>query len=243
MGIRIKVIIPNSGMDRKTLDSREVMLQQYVSPACSISVDCIARGPVSIESNSDEAAAAGMLLSQGIKAQRDGFQAVVVYCFSDLGVQALRENLDIPVIGPGAVTVCAADMLSVRFTVITTAGKNVPRTTRRLMAHPVCREKMAAVRAMNIPVEDLREDPGATKRYLKAVCRQAMDLDRADTVLLGCLGFAGYGAEIQEELGLTVLDPACLSVSYAEACVRNGIRHSRLAYPAYERRQDLLEGR
>ena len=243
MGIRIKGIIPNSGMDRNTLNSREAMLKQYVSPDCEISVDCIARGPVSIESNSDEAAAAGILLPQAIQAQRDGFQAVVVYCFSDLGVHALRENLDIPVIGPGAATIAAADMLSVRFTVITTAGKNVPRTTRRLMAHPVCREKMAAVRAMNIPVEALREDPGVTKRYLEAACRQAIELDGADTALLGCLGFAGYGTEIQEKLGLSVLDPASLSVAYAEACARNGVRHSRLAYPSYARQSDLLEGR
>lgn len=242
MGIRIKVIIPNSGMDRGTLDSREAMLRQFVSPDCEISVDCISRGPASIESNSDEAAAAGALLSQAVQAQRDGFQAVVVYCFSDLGIHALRENLDIPVIGPGAVTIAAADMLSVRFTVVTTAAKNVPRTTRRLMAHPVCREKMAAVRAMNIPVEELREDPAVTKRYLEAVCRQAVEVDGADAVLLGCLGFAGYGADIQEKLGLTLLDPAVLSVSCAEAFVRNGIRHSRLAYPAYERQKDLREG-
>ena len=235
MSVRIKVIIPNSGMDRETLDSRERMLQQYVSSDCEISVDCIAHGPVSIESNSDEAAAEAVLIAQGIQAEREGYQAVVVYCFSDLGVHALRENLQIPVIGPGAVTIAAADMLSVRFTVITTAEKNVPRTARRLQGSAVCREKMAAVRAMNIPVENLREDPGVTKSYLEAVCRKAVEVDGSDTAILGCLGFAGYGAEIQEKLGLTILDPACLSVSYAEACVRNGICHSRLAYPAYGR--------
>lgn len=240
MAMKIKVIIPNSGMDRETLDSRERMLQQYVSSECVISVDCISGGPVSIEANSDEVAAEEILISQAIQAEADGFDAVVIYCFSDLGLHAMRENLSIPVIGPGAVTIAAADMLSVRFTVITTAEKNVPRTMRRLMGNAVCREKMASVRAMNIPVEELRDNPDVTKEYLEAVCRKAIELDGADTVLLGCLGFAGYGAEIQEKLGLTVLDPACLAVAYAETCVRNRIRHNRLAYPAYARRDSFL---
>ena len=240
MPVRIKVIIPNSGMDRATLDSREQMLRQYVSPDCEISVDCIRSGPISIEANSDEAAAEEALISQAIEAEQAGYQAVVVYCFSDLGVHALRENLTIPVIGPGAVTIAAADMISVRFTVITTAQKNVPRTARRLQGSSVCREKMAAVRAMNIPVEALRENPDVTREYLEAVCRKAVEIDGADTVLLGCLGFAGYGAEIQEKLGITVLDPASLSVAYAEICARNGIRHSRLAYPPYARRETFF---
>ena len=42
--MKLKVIIPNSGMDRKTLDERERMLAQYADPDTEISVDCIAGG-------------------------------------------------------------------------------------------------------------------------------------------------------------------------------------------------------
>ena len=45
----IKVIIPNSGMDRATLDERERMLSFYAWPETNISVDCIDGGPESIE--------------------------------------------------------------------------------------------------------------------------------------------------------------------------------------------------
>ena len=235
---RIKVIIPNSGMDAATLRAREEMLSQWVSPDCTISVECIESGPASIESLSDEVLAGGVLLRQAVRAEREGFDAVVVYCFSDLAVHALRENLTIPVIGPGAVTIAAAAMTSVRFTVITTASKNLPRTLRRLSEDPVCREKMAAVRPLDIPVEELREDPTATIRRLEAVCRQAMEEDGADTVLLGCLGFAQYGQAIEEKLGIRVLDPSALSVAWAELCLRTGLRHGPRAYPPYERTLD-----
>ena len=47
--MKLKVIIPNSGMDRKTLDDREVMLSAYAMQSTEISVDCIDHGPESIE--------------------------------------------------------------------------------------------------------------------------------------------------------------------------------------------------
>ena len=51
--MKLKVIIPNSGMTRETLDQRERMLLRYAWPNTEISVDCIKGGPESIESDYD----------------------------------------------------------------------------------------------------------------------------------------------------------------------------------------------
>ncbi len=59
--MRIKVIIPNSGMERSTLDKREEMLAQYAWPGTEISVDCIPKGPESIESFYDEVLALSLI--------------------------------------------------------------------------------------------------------------------------------------------------------------------------------------
>ena len=99
--MRIKVLIPNSGMDRKTLNARETMLSRAVSTETEISVDCIQSGPVSIESVTDEVFAGPLLLQEAIRAEREGYDAFVVYSFSDLAITAHLENVDIPVIGPG----------------------------------------------------------------------------------------------------------------------------------------------
>ena len=142
--IRIKVLIPNSGMDQNTLEARKKMLSKAVSPQSILSVECIPAGPLSIESVTDEVSAAPYLLNAGRQAQQDGYHAFVVYCFSDLAVDALRENLTIPVIGPGEVGLAAAGMLSNRFSVVTTVEKNVSRTLRRLMHDPVCRGEIGS---------------------------------------------------------------------------------------------------
>lgn len=225
--MKIKVLIPNSGMDRDTLKAREGMLSRAVSSGTQISVDCIPGGPISIESVTDEVMAGPYLLKAGRQAQWEGYDAFVVYCFSDLAVDALRENLSIPVIGPGAVALAAADMLSNRFTVVTTVERNISRTLRRLRKNPICREKMASVRALNIPVAELRDDPKATMRYLSKLCQRAVEEDRADTLVLGCLGLAEYGDALEQEFGIKVIDPAFLAMAWAEMAARLNLRPSR----------------
>ena len=204
--MRIKVLIPNSGMDRKTLNARETMLSRAVSTETEISVDCIQSGPVSIESVTDEVFAGPLLLQEAIRAEREGYDAFVVYCFSDLAITALRENVDIPVIGPGECALAAADILSNKFCVITTVEGNVSRTYRRLMQNPITQKKLSSVRALNIPVAELRDDPDATCVYLKKVCAEAVAEDGIDTVVLGCLGLAQYGEEVEKECGVIPKD-------------------------------------
>jgi allantoin racemase len=232
--MKIKVIMPDKAMDRKTLDDREVMLSKALSPDAEISVDCIKKGPDELDCNTDEAFAAAELVKECIKAEKDGFDAIVVYCFSDVGIDAIRENVKIPVIGPGETTLSVANMLCNRFTVITTESINIPRTYRRLMRNGIAREKMTSVRALDIPIAELRVNPEATGKYMKNLCEKAVKEDRVDGIILGCLGMASYGDMIEKELPVKVFDPAFIAIAYAEMCVRVGIRHTSAGYPPFK---------
>lgn len=228
--MKIKIVIPNSGMSRETLDAREDMLSRAVSSGVELSVDCISSGPAAIESCTDEALAAPALLQAGCQAEEEGFDAFVVYCFSDPAVDALREQLHIPVIGPGETALAAADLVSSRFTVITTTQENVARTRRRLMKNRACQLKMTSVRPLDVPVLDLREDPEAVRKRLERVCAQAVEEESVDTVVLGCLGMAQYGRTLEEAYGLRVIDPAFLAVAGAELAARLNLRQSRYTH-------------
>lgn len=231
--MRIKVLIPNSGMDRNTLKSREKMLSQAVSSTTVISVDCIQSGPKSIESVTDEVMAGPQVIEAAIRAEKEGFDAFVIYCFSDLALTAIQENVSIPVVGPGEVALAAADMLSNKFCVITTVEGNVSRTFRRLSQSPIAQRKMRSVRALNIPVEELRENPSVTCSYLEQVCAKAVEEDGVDTIVLGCLGLAQYGKSIEAKYGIKVIDPAFLALAWAELSVRLNLYPSRGSVAEY----------
>ena len=117
-------------------------------------------------------------------------------------------------------------MLSNRFSVITTVERNISRTYRRLLQNPTAQKKMVSVRALDLPVVQLRDHPAATCERLKQVCRQAVEEDGADTVVLGCLGMAQYGGEVERAWGVKVIDPAFLAVAWAELSARLGLRPS-----------------
>lgn len=56
--------------------------------------------PDELDCHTDEAFAAPELVKMAIQAEKDGYDAIVIYCFSDVGLEALRENVKIPVIAP-----------------------------------------------------------------------------------------------------------------------------------------------
>ena len=231
--MKIKVIMSDKAMTRATMDDRERMLKTALSSDAEVSVDCIKRGPDELDCNTDEAFAAAEMVKESIQAEKEGYDAIVIYCFSDVGIDAIRENFRIPVIGPGEVSLAAAHMLCNRITVLTSESINIPRTYRRLMRNGMARDKMVSVRALDIPIGEVRVNPEATKNYLRAVCKKAVEEDHADGIILGCLSMAGYGEELEKELPVKIIDPAFVAMAYAELSVRVGLRHIPAVYPVF----------
>lgn len=237
--MRIKVIMTDKAMDRETMNLREEMLSRAVPEGTVISVDCIKAGPDELDCNTDEAFAAAEVVKESIRAEKDGYDAIVIYCFSDVGLDAVRENVSIPVIGPGETTLNAAGMLCNRFVVITTQSSNIARTYRRLRKYAIARDKMTSVRALDVPIDELRINPDATKERLMEVTRLAVEREQIDGVVLGCLGMADYGDEIEESLPVKVFDPAFISVGYAELSARLGLNHPRASYPLFKNESNV----
>ena len=202
--MRIKVLMTDKATSRAVMDERERMLSAAVSAGTEISVDCIRRGPDELDCHTDEVFAAPELVRLAVRAEREGFDAVVIYCFSDVGLEALRENVRIPVIAP---------------------GETVPRTSRRMRRCAVAGEQWGAVLALDIPSEHVGADPHATLKRRRVVGARAVERYGADGVILGCLGMAGYGDELERLYPVKVLDPAMLAVAWAELCARLGLRH------------------
>ena len=59
------------------------------------------------------------IVEAGLRAEEEGYDAVVMDTVSDSGLAALRSRLSIPVLGPGLVSYAVAIMLGRRFSIIT----------------------------------------------------------------------------------------------------------------------------
>jgi allantoin racemase len=227
-----------SPMEKTVLGAKEVarrreFLQERAAAGCQVEVRSLADGPASIESAYEAALVVPELCQAVRRAERDGFDAVIVGCFSDPGLEALRELVRIAVVGPGASALHLAAQLGSRFSVISPlGGGGLGRVEARLRALGV-EAKLASVRGVDMPVLDVARQRGAVLERLGEIGRSAVHEDHADVLVLGCMsmGFLGITEEVGKEIGIPVVNPVTAGLKTAEMVVAMGLSHSKAAYP------------
>jgi len=231
--MRIRVIIPSITKEFEALG-----LEQYspgARPGTEISVTLLGKGPASIESRYEEAVAVPDIVRKVVAAEKEGVDAVIIDCMADPGLDAAREMVAIPVVGPAETAMHVASMLGHRFSVITILDQVAPMFDRHAAKMGLA-ERLASVRAVNIPVLEL----GDSERVIKALVEQsikAVTEDGAHVIVFGCTGMIGLAGEVKKGLveqgivDVPVIDPGILAVKVAEALADLGLSHSKRTYP------------
>jgi allantoin racemase len=175
-----------------------------------------------------------------LRAQEEGYDAVVMDTVSDSGLSLLRSRLSIPVIGPGLAAYAVAIMLGKRFSIITMWDTWKFLYEKNLALYHL-EGKCASIRSVNIPpdVEALfagKEEEMFAK--LTAEARRAIEEDGADVILLGSTTMHQAGEYMAANLPCPVLNPGPIAIKLAETIVQLGLSHSKLAWPASKVNQD-----
>lgn len=211
---------------------REEFLAAHAFPASEITVRETSSGPASVESAVEEYLAVPGLLEAAPELEAEGFDAIIIGCYGDPGLAAARELVDIPVIGPGQASAHAAAQLGERFGILTVVGEVVPSIRRQMRGYGL-ESLLADVRAVDVPVLELRDRFAEVLDTLEEEARRAVDAG-ADALVLGCMtmGFLDAAHELQERVGIPVVNPVLAALRSAESTVALGLTHSRRAYPA-----------
>lgn len=182
-------------------------------------------GPVSIEGHYDGALAIPGLLAELKERQAAGYDAAVIACFDDTGLEAARTFADVPILGLCESAVVTAGFLAQRFTVVTTLERS-----RVLIDNLVRRYGMgdrAKVRASDIPVLELEDPASGAIGKLRAEIERALLEDGAEAIVLGCAGMTDLARELQQIYGVPVVDGVAAAVKQAEALVSLGLSTSK----------------
>jgi allantoin racemase len=184
--------------------------------------------PPAIETDVDAAQAVPGVLRLVRKANEEGYDVVIIACFSDPGLGAAREISKILVLGIQETSLHIAAMLGHRFTVLTPLPHRVPKKERDVRGLGLG-EALASVRALGLTVTETEAEPERTKARILDVARAAVEEDGAEVLVLGCAGMAGYASEIEKKLGIVVIDPVTVTFKVAEGLAEMGLRHSKRA--------------
>jgi len=182
-------------------------------------------GPASIEGYYDGALAVPGMLRELKQRQAEGYDAAIICCFDDTGLEAARMFCDVPVVGLCESAVATAGFLAQRFSVVTTLERS-----RILIDNLVQRYGMgsrAKVRASDIPVLELENASSGAIGKLRAEIERALAEDGAEAIVLGCAGMTDLARELQEIYGVPVVDGVAAAVKQAEALVSLGLSTSK----------------
>ncbi|MDR0808525.1 MAG: aspartate/glutamate racemase family protein [Gemmobacter sp.] len=174
--------------------------------------------PASIEGHADGALAVPAMLDLIRVGEAQGFDAYVIACFDDPGLAAAREVARGPVIGICQAGIQVADTVSSRFSIVTTLPRSVP-IIEDLVASYGAVARCRNVRAVNMPVLALEQEPERCELRLLHEIKAARDHDGAEAVLLGCSGMSELCERLQAQTGIPVIDGVRAAVKLAEALV------------------------
>jgi allantoin racemase len=211
-----------SPMDRtlgvEEIARRRTALTKMAADGTDVQMWPTADGPAAIEGAADAALVVPELLRLAPQWEEARFDAVIIGCFSDPGLDALRERTAIRMIGPGAAAMHLAAQLGTRFSILSPSGGGAGRVAARLRALGLA-DLFASVRGVGCSVLDLaRQRPDAFQRIV-AAGRACRDEDGADIIVLGCMSMAflpDVTRHLQTEIGCPVVNPVHASLKTAE---------------------------
>ncbi len=212
---RVLVINPNSteavtaGMQAAVAD---------LAPPGGPAIECVtlAEGPPGVETERDVHRVVDPMCRL-VERERPETRAFVIGCFSDPGLEAVREVTERPVVGICRAALYLALARAESVGVISILPGSVRRHWRLYRTLGIG-ARIAGDRAVGMGVLELEARPDAYARLLETG-RRLRDEDGAEVLVLGCTGMAAHRARLERALARPVIEPTRAGTALALACL------------------------
>lgn len=196
--------IGNSDYDQVFAD----MAKDYKYPATA--VDVVSMNPDSVPPKMDnlefrtyEAFIIRDTVEAARYAAKNGYDALVIGCFYDPALDDAREiSGGAAVVAPCQAACELALKLANNFSIIIGEPKWEDQM-RQTVYNYGYQDKLASFQAIDMRVADFHKDPEATRLALEAAAVAAVELHKAESIILGCTLEVGFFAVLQEFLDKT----------------------------------------
>lgn len=227
----MKFLIINPNMSKGMTDSITEVVKRVKNPKNSIEVISNVLGFDSLESFYEyEVATVGVVRIVKTLSKGD-YDGILIACFGDPGLYAIREISKIPVYGIAELTLAGCYGIAGKYALIV-AKKKAELMMETMINQYGLKDRLSGIYSVGIPVSNLSGNYDKTYSMLKDKVAQAIDKG-ADTIILACAGFTPFACKIQEELKVTIVDPVTLGYKMMEAYAEIDIQPSRTGLYAY----------
>lgn len=235
----MKLMVIHGQYPPEELEPRRRLVLQAASPGTEIEYSEIVGDIFKLSHNADDELlcmlAGPQVVEKAREAQNLGFDAVIFYGTLDIGVDAARSQVDIPVVGMGRSGFCIAANLATRISVIVYQSTMIPNAWKFIREIGL-KDFVTSVRAVDIAVKDLAAEEKAFKEALIKLGRIAVKEEDAEIIVPRGISMVPYhfsAEEISSEVGVPVMDCVVAGIKTAEMLVNMGMKNSRKAYPRH----------
>jgi Asp/Glu/hydantoin racemase len=239
--MRIKVIRPASrqGTDAAFMEHSARLTASYASRGTEVETVFLDLGHHggSMGGHLNEArimSVAPTLVKEVAKAEAEGWDAILLSGEYDVGAEIASHLVRIPVIDVGSVSVRFAPNLGDRAAMLVTQD-SVRSYARKLLRRWGMSDFIGATVAWNVPLAEGWARRGEMRELTLRICREAMAQTDINVILPFCAVFVPFivtPQQLEDELGIPVVNGVAVGLKTAEIFVELGMRHSRRDYPA-----------
>ena len=195
------------------------MARRHKLPGTEVHVTSLPEGEgrfSHIEFRAYEAMVTRGIVRAARQAAREGFDAFAIGCFYDTALHDAREvSGDMIVTAPCVASCEIAASLANRFGVIVGRRKWVHQMHSTVREHGH-EHRLSGFYHVEMGVTEFQRDHAETGRRLIEAGRKAVEEDFAEALILGCTMEVGFHHEVEERLGVPVIDPSIAALKRAE---------------------------
>lgn len=199
--MRLLAINPNT---TSAVTSKVVAVGRAMAPARLEIVGATGRFGARYISSRSAAAIAGHATLDAYATMGTNVDGVLLACFGDPGLLALRELATCPVLGLAEASCHAAAEGGRRFTIITGGERWVPMLQEFVMGLGLS-NALASIRAVAPTGGEIAANPAAAHDLLAETAGLAVEQDGAQVVILGGAGLVGIAEAIRPRVPVPVL--------------------------------------
>lgn len=239
----MRLLIINPNISNSVTDLIEAEARRTAEPDTQIQMATAQTGVAYIETRFE--ALLGGHAAAVIAGERLGsYDAVLVAAFGDPGLLALKEVLDVPVVGMTEAALMTAAQLGQRISIIAISGR-ITTWYRECVAQNGMLDRLASIRHLDRPLRDAGSVQQDHAERLLELSHLAVNEDGADVLILAGAPLAGLARGLAGQLSVPVVDG--VSCGVAQAQLLHGLqagpaRQGSFARPPTKPNQGLQPG-
>ena len=217
------VINPNTSAEMTGAIANTV--RAYIHAENKVDVLKAEMGPESLETFYEYGLATVGVLATLEKVELSQYQGVLLACFGDPGLYALKEKIPVPVIGIAEASIAASLLLGSSFAILVALEKAVPMMGNMVQQYGLT-DRFAGSFSLGMNVLDLEQDQEKTFRILLEAGEKALAAG-AEVLILGCAGLTGFSTDLEKSLGIPIIDPVRTGLKILESIVESNLQVSK----------------